>query len=169
VGKKKKSYKNRPRYIKLGREEQIEVEQLAEAPGWCIIPKEKIPKVFPEDFREKMDSAVIVASGTPAGVTYLMCNARRVDWKDRAIDQEPFGIVVLPAGASTGGMFIHHGDWEGRTMHPPKEFWECVIASGAGNYFCSNPPTGKTSGSLAELPPGDKEAFERIIEKLKND
>ncbi len=97
----------------------------------------------------------------------LVFNALRVDPKAGAIDQEPFGVAVLPSGASTGGMFLHHGNWEGRTAPPPQGFWEVVIASGVGNYFYSNPPSGLTIGPLELLPHGHAEAFAAVVSRLQ--
>ena len=116
-----------------------------------------------------MDGAVMIAAPTSTGGTYLVFNARRVDTKDRAIDQEPFAIINHSTGPSSAGMFIHHGDWEGRTETAPQEFWDHVEESGIGDYFFSNPPAGLLSGTFAQLPKGDRGAFEQAIILIRSD
>ena len=150
-------------WVQLSTSQQDEISKYSNVSGWRIIRKESIPSVFPQDFRKKMDSAMLIEAPTSTGGTYLVFNARRVDSNDKAIDQEPFGMIVHSTGPASSGMFCHHGDWPGRTTKPPSAFWKHVIESGIGNYFLSNPPTGAQSGSLAELPEGDHEAFKRMI------
>ena len=132
------------------------------------MPKENLLGVYPDAFRAKLDSALVILSGTPSGTTILVCNAFRVDAKADAIDQEPFGVLVSPSGASTGGLFLHHGDWPERTVTPPAGFWDFVSASGVGNYFYANPPSGVTQGPLETLPGGHAEAFRRVVDHLSS-
>lgn len=84
------------------------------SPWFRVIPKEDIPLLFPQSFRDKMDHAVVMGSGDATGRTLVVINAHRVDVKDHAIDQEPFGIVLDTGSPNTSGIFIHHGDWDGR-------------------------------------------------------
>ena len=83
------------------------------------------------------------------------------------LDHEPFAVSVLSSGASTGGMFVHHGDWEGRSVAPPAGFWDKVQESGIGDYFLANPLSNSTGGALADLPTGHKNAFYRSVELLR--
>ena len=66
-----------------------------------------------------------------------------------------------------GGMLVHHGDWDGRSEMPPQGFWEIVEESGVGNYFLANPPSDRTSGTLADLSSGHRAAFYRAVHLLQ--
>ena len=129
--------------------------------------RDSLPSVYPNSFRAKLDSAVLIVSRTVKGTTTVVCNASRVDTPARAIDQEPFAVVVYPFGVSSGGMFLHHGNWLGRTRPAPPEFWQQVEASGVSSYCFSLPPSGVTGGSLASLPRGQQQAFQAIVSRLK--
>lgn len=154
-------------FARLTPEQQRELEELAQKPGWRILPQQDIPGVFPPPFRAKLDSAMLIASGAGDGSTYLVCNAFRVDMKARAIDQEAFAVIVATSGSNTTGAFVHHGNWPGRTQGPPPAFWDYVAASGVGNYFFTAPPAGQTTGELSDLSAGQREAFEAIIRSIR--
>ena len=96
-----------------------------------------------------------------------MCNAVRVDEKVGMLDHEPFAVSVLSSGASTGGIFVHHGDWEGRSEAAPTGFWDKVEESGIGDYFLANPPSNSTGGALGDLPTSHQNAFYRSVELLR--
>lgn len=154
--------KPKPSWLNLTLTQQQELDAFSRMPGWRLLSKESLPTVFPQSFREKLDSGIVIAAPTSSGGTWLVFNALRVDSRDQAIDQEPFAIIVHSTGAASSGMFLHHGDWPGRTESPPSGFWDRVQESGIGNYFYSNPPSGLTSGDLYQLPPGHREAFEKV-------
>ena len=157
----------KPSRISLSASQQNEIARYGVMPGFRYLRKESLPSVFPQDLREKMDSAVMIVAPTSTGGVYLVFNARRVDPKDRAIDQEPFVIISHSTGPSFSGMFVHHGDWQGRTEKPPQEYWDHVEESGIGNYFLSNPPAGRLSGTLAQLSEGDYGAFQTAITMIR--
>jgi len=155
-------------FIPLTPEQQREVEGLSQSPGWRALPQSELPTFLPASLRARLDSAVVISSSTVlSGRTYVVCNGLRVDRRADAIDHEPFVISVLSSDASTGGMFVHHGDWNGRTEQAPAEFWESVERSGVGDYFFANPPSGRTFGELADLDAPHKRAFYRAIELLR--
>ena len=154
-------------WIQISTSQKDEISKYGTEPGWRYLPAESIPSVFPQDFRDKMESAVLVVAPTSTGGTYLMFNARRVDTNAAAIDQEPFGVVVHSTGPASSGMFLHHGSWAGRTTKPPLVFWDRVEESGVGNYFLSNPPEGLLSGPLSDLPDGDLNAFVRVTARIR--
>ena len=155
-------------WVSLSSTQRDELHRFAQLPGWRLVSSESIPTIFPSAFRSKLDSGVMIAAPTSSGGTYLVFNARRVDFKDRAIDQEPFAVIVHSSGPDPSGMFLHHGDWEGRTETPYSSFWSQVDESGVGDYFLANPPSGRTSGSLDELSRGDRGAFETAIRYLRS-
>jgi hypothetical protein len=136
--------------------------------GWRLIPKESLPSVLPPEFRKKIDSAVMIAAPTSTGGTYLVYNNLRVEQKARAVDQEPFALIVHSTGPSPNGVLIHHGKWEERTITDiPKEFWDHVSESGVGNYYYAHPPAGLSCGTLDKLPEGHRKAFDRIVARIR--
>ena len=153
-------------YMRLTPEQQQEIAELASTSGWRLVSRESLPSIFPASFRNKLDSAVLIVSGTVQGTTTLVCNAARLDFPARAVDQEPFGVVVHGSGVSPTGIFLHHGSWPGRTTFPPAAFWEHVEASGVGNYLFSHPPFGVTGGPIDTLPSGHRQAFDAVVFRL---
>ncbi|MFO0905846.1 MAG: hypothetical protein U0939_22755 [Pirellulales bacterium] len=163
---------NKTSFIGVTEAQLYEIERLI--PGDCSTPcyrairQQEIPSVFPKSFREKMDHAVVMASGTRDGRVVVVINAQRVDEKDKAIDQEPFGVVLHTGNPATSGIYIHHGNWEGRTKQVtiPK-FWSHVRASGIGDFF---PPPGLQPGDAGELEKlngsSNMRAFSSVIDKL---
>ena len=154
-------------WLDLTSTQQAEIDAVARTNGWRIVGHGDLPTVLPVSFREKIDSAVVIASGTTSGVTYLVYDNLRVDVNDDAIDHDPFGIVVYSTGASPRGMLLHHGDWDGRTEQPPDSFWDYVRDSGIGDYFYTNPPSGQSTGTLENLPNGHRGAFEAVVERIR--
>src|SRR5579872_3050739 len=126
-----------PSWIPLTHEQKDEFSAIRDAlgsdPRYFVVPQEKIPSVYSPIFREKLDSALIMSSTGPQGTVFLGVNALRVDSKARAIDEEPFGVAILSTGHMESGVFLHHGDWPGRTRTVvPNGFWDAVVASGVG-------------------------------------
>ena len=150
-------------WITLTSEQQAELEGCVGTAGWGMVPQSQLPIVLPEGLRAKTDSALVIVAPTSTGGTYLVTSTLRVDTKDQAIDQEPFGLIVHSTGASPMGMFLHHGDWEGRTEYPPQQFWDEVSESGIGDYFFTNPPSGLLEGTLDQLPKGHRNAFDAVV------
>ncbi len=68
----------------------------------------------------------------------MVFNLQRVDIKDRAVDQDIFGLIVTSTGVPSVGMYIYHGDWPGRRIHPPADFWTKIDESGIGDYNLSH-------------------------------
>lgn len=157
----------KPNWIPITPEQQDELNVCVPVPGWRIVPRNELPSVFPPAFLEKIDSAVVIAAPTSTGGTYLVYSANRVDFKDGAIDIEPFGLIVHSTGPSSSGVFLHHGDWEGRTEPAPSRFWDDVQESGVGDWFIANPPQGITEGTLEQLPKGHPGAFDAMTREIR--
>ncbi len=151
----------------LSEKAQNELSEYAIVPGFRVVSAASIPSALPQRFREKIDSAVLIAEPTSTGALYLVFNNYRVDEKARAVDQEPFAVVMHTTGIGSVGMYVHHGDWPGRTFSPPPELWTNIDRYGIGNYFLSYPIGGKTSGALEELSPGDRNAFSAVIKHVR--
>lgn len=156
--------KERAQILRLSSDHRRECETLSEVSGsgWWRIQKGDLPSFVPQTMRPKLDGGVMVVSGSPSGVTYLMFSAERVD-PPNELDIQPFGVAVFSSGASTGIALIHHGDWPKRTTPLPDDFWNVARSCSTGSYFFARPPEGKTRGSLDELGPGHKGAFDRIV------
>ena len=152
--------RSEPSWISLTTTQQSELQPFDLTAGWQVLSHQSIPTVFPEPFRNKLDSAVVISAPTSSGGTWLVFNALRPDRRAGQIDQEPFAIIIHSTGADPSGMFLHHGKWRGRSQKPPDGFWAHVDESGIGNYFLANPPSELTQGPLDQLPAGHREAFE---------
>jgi hypothetical protein len=157
----------KPSWINLKSSQQDELDRLVRPPGWCLVPGNELPSIFPHSFRKKIDSALMIAAPTSTGGTYLAFSANRVDSKARAIDVEPFGVIVHSTGPGPAGVFVHHGTWEGRTQYPPPAFWEELERSRIGQYFMTNPPANRRAGPLTELPKGHGGAFEAVVRQIR--
>lgn len=141
-----------------------EIQTFGHAPGWRLIPGHEAPSFLPQKLRVRTVELLSVAVPTSTGGIAVMFNLRRPDLKPREIDQQPFLVVVDSTGCRTAGVFIDHGDWEGRSssFQLPQSFVGEVTSSGIANYFRSQPPQASTRGPIGTLPPGDRAAFERI-------
>ena len=158
---------DKPNWIKLSSGQQDELDRFVHAPGWRLVAGSELPSVFPERFRTKIDSALIIAAPTSTGGTYLAFSANRVDLKARALDIEPFGVIVHSTGPGPSGVFIHHGTWKERTQYPPDAFWTGVSQSGVAQYFLASPPANRTAGPLMELLKGHAGAFDAIVRQIR--
>ena len=158
---------NSPNWINLSSTQRDELDRLVHAPGWRAVAGSELPSVFPDRFRARIDSALIIAAPTSTGGTYLAFSANRVDLKARALDIEPFGVIVHSSGPGPSGVFIHHGTWEDRTQYPPDAFWTGVSHSGVAQYFLASPPANRIAGPLTELPKGHAGAFEAIVHEIR--
>jgi hypothetical protein len=100
--------------------QRAELERLtsnrAYSAGYCWLAKDQLPAAVPASLQSKLVSALLIWERTASGNTALICNGIRLDAKADALDQEPFGLMIYPSGASTGGIIAHHGDWPGRTI-----------------------------------------------------
>ena len=157
----------KPSWVRLSEAQRQELGDSIPSSGWKIVPGSQLPGVFPESFRQKLDSAMLICAPTSTGGVYLAYSALRSDHKSQKIDMEPFGVMVHSTGPSSSGVFLHHGDWDGRTEPPPDDFWNTTSRSGVGNYFFSNPPEGLREGALSQLPKGHSGAFEALIGTLR--
>lgn len=161
-------------WLTLSDKQRAEIRQMIETypPGawYKVLAQERIPGVFAPVLKGKCDYAIVMVSNVTVASTVFVCNALRVDVKDGAIDQEPFGVAVIGDQPAQSGLFLHHGSWDGRTVrNVPPEFWGCVASSGVGNHypFPELPPA--SFGSLSELKQtSHASAFKEIVERLAN-
>ena len=120
---------------------------------------------------KKYDSVLVISSGVRDGdAVVFMANGHRVDVKDSAIDQMPFGFGYLAGGGTTSGLLIQHGSWAERKITPPSDFWIHIEQSGVGNCFPLSFLPSQESGHISELPVSAQAtgAFESLIAGLKS-
>ncbi len=152
----------------LTAEQREDLRQLIIAPGWRTMPGKDLPtSIFPDSWRSKIGSALVVSDLTSTGGTYLYVGANRLDRRDGAIDIDPFGVIVHSTGPGADGVVICHGDWEGRTQEMPLAFWDEIERSGVEHYYQTHAPEGQDRGTLDQLPRGHAGAFRKIVGKLR--
>lgn len=147
----------------ISEEHQAELERYVSPPGWRTISWSSLPSVLSLPYREKLDSAILIAAPTSTGGAYMTFTLQRVDIKDRAVDQDVFGLIVHSTGVASVGMYVYHGDWPGRTIYPPTEFWAKIDESGIGDYYLTYPPAGIARGTLDQLPGDHRDAFNAFV------
>ena len=136
-------------------------------PGYLVVPQTSIPDVFHPVLRKKCSHGVVMTSTNASGTVIFVCNAFRIDQKEKAVDQEPFG-VALTSKVSPCGLFLHHGDFKNRTVHVPEPFWETVVESGVGVFFPGNQLPVLSTGPLSNLAgTSNLPAFQTVFEKLR--
>jgi hypothetical protein len=135
--------------------------------GYKWLSSTEIPSAIPDSLRSKMQSALLMWERTTSGSIYLVCNGIRLDKPFNELDQEPFGIVVNSSGASTYGLFIHHGNWNNRTIPITPEVRQVLDSTSLGNYFPLGEVSSNSSGALSELRRTSHEgAFKAVLQIL---
>jgi hypothetical protein len=152
-------------WVRLTADQQEGLTNLSQAPGWRIVPTKELAPVLPPGLVPKLDAVMVVADRTSTGGVYLMLNTLRVDGEE--LDQQPFGVIVSSTGASSSGVWVDHGRWEGRTVDLPDDFLDTVDNSTIGSYYCAKPPSGMREGGLEQLSGGHREALEKITGLLR--
>ena len=155
----------KPSWINLSSQQQDELEQFLRPPSWRLLPGRELPSVFPDTLRAKIDSALLIAAPTSTGGVYLAFSANRIDFKDRAIDIEPFGVIV-PL----------YRLWPFGGLHPSRPLggWDAghadrFLGGGFANsqYFLTNPPEHRCAGPLTQLPRGHGRAFDAVVREIR--
>ncbi|HEX7049052.1 MAG TPA: hypothetical protein VF188_02480 [Longimicrobiales bacterium] len=151
--------------------QQAEFEDLARqvgAPsGYSWLQPHQLPTTIPATLRTKLPTALLMWERTPSGTTILVCNGIRYDAKANALDQEPFGVAVYPSGASTAGIFAHHGSWNGRTAPLPPAIGDIIGSSSLWDYYPLSEVPSTSSGPLTDLKRTSYEgAFRAVVSQL---
>lgn len=149
----------KPSWINFTTEQREELERILPRSGWRVMPGSELPSVFPDCLRKKIPSAFVISQPTSTGGTYLVFSANRVDRSAKAIDIQPFGLIVHSTGPGPSGIFVDHGTWEGRSEYPPTEFWDQVSRSGIHSKLLEE--------KLPELPEGHRGAATEVIRQLR--
>ena len=132
--------------------------------GYVRLSTGDLPAAIPLSLRSKLTGAMMMWEQSIGGSVYLVFNGVRLDEKDNALDQEPFGIAVNSSGADTSGVFIHHGDWEGRTVQLSTADSDLLQSTALGEYFPLGDIPQGSNGSLSDLAKTSHEgAFNRMM------
>ena len=129
----------KPRRHKLSKADQLESasvlnkvhRNVGSGAAYMVIDQAEFPKLIPESLREKCENAVIMTSDLTEHHSVMAINLRRWDTRDSAVDQEILAISFVDGQASSEAVFIHHGNWEGRT--------EKAQTSESCNSACASP------------------------------
>ena len=144
-------------------------EQHCAPDEFAIVPPSVIQTLLPclpQALVAKTQKGVIVASGTAYGVVYMI-NLLRIDERDKAVDQEPFALAFIGENPTISGCLLHHGDWQGRTVHFADDIWEYITASGVGDFYRLLDLPLKERGRLDELDKtSHQEAFRKAVQEL---
>jgi hypothetical protein len=156
-------------YFSISSESRRQWEQLCPPFEYRIISPAQLPGPLPQALTGKYDSVFIMASGSTQDICFWMANGNRVDLKARAIDQMPFGLAFVGSQPIPSGCLIQHGNYSGRTIIPPQEFWDQVARIGVG--FCYPIPQLPSgfSGDIGALSPdgNNLKAFNLLVQKLR--
>lgn len=153
--------------MELADDHRIELMKFMDDPGFSIVSASELPSCIPFGLRTKCEEAVVILSPTSTGGVYLVFDLHRLDAPARAIDQEPFALIVHSSGPGPSGVLVHHGDWPGRTLTVDQSLWAAVEASGVGRFYLAQLPAGLRRGPLELLPEGDRHAFNEAVRQLR--
>ena len=147
-----------------------EIERLVESldgDGFVMVAQGDLPSAIPLGLAGKMDSAVFVVSGSAGDRAIAMWNGYRIDQRPQAVDEHPIAIMMISGSVQPEAVILDHGGWDGRTTPLSDEHKRYILNSGVGDYFLSQPPEGVPSGSLGQLSPGRRDAFEQCVNELE--
>lgn len=156
-------------WFPITEEEKQQFTGLCPQGEFRILPPTVDLSPIPSGLTQKCDSIFCAASGNAAGDTvYYMANLNRVDAKDNAIDQQPFGFVVNSESSFPSGCLVHHGNWTDRTTHPPMDFWDAISQSGVGVCYQTSQLPPVSSGRLEDIQiDSQTEAFSTLVQRLR--
>ena len=136
---------------------------LVDGDGFLVVGPADFPSFIPGSLAAKFDSATRIISGSAGNSPVILYNFRRIDGSE--VDEHPFGSMLVSGSIAISSSFLDHGDWPNtkRTTPITPQHAAYITASGIGGYFLQHPSDGKLSGSLAELPASDVDAFNQFI------
>jgi hypothetical protein len=144
-------------------------ERLKEWSDFCpagqfrLTMPDRLPGPLPTSLTKKYDSVLVTAAQDDACTTYFVLNGHRIDEKDRAVDQQPFGLAFENVVPAPSGCLIQHGDWPGRTTYPPQQFWNGLKEHGQGLCQPFTELPKKSSGRLDSLTVPSQLAAQRLV------
>ncbi len=94
-----------------------------------------IISVIPELLKNKITHAVLMIKKKTNTEIFLICNGVRHDIKTKALDDQPFGIIIKSTGCSTSGYIIQHVNWIDRTKNITQEILNVLNSTTLKDYF----------------------------------
>ena len=165
MSKRRKQYN----WFNTKNEDRAKWESLCPPGEYRIYPGTVLSSLLPVALITQYNSVFIMASGTPSGIIYYMANGNRVDFRDNAIDQMPFGMAFVGDGPIPSGCLIQHGDWDNRTTNPPPEFWGLITISGTNSFYPLSEIPAENTGRITDLNINSQHmAFGKLVEVLKD-
>jgi len=161
------SRKQKYTFIEIPDHSFDEWRDICEPGHYRIVDPYDLPPAIPDTLKAKCSHAVLVASGEVGTSTvWCMANLNRLDKKDNAIDQMPFGFVIQNEKCFPSGCLIDHGDWDVRTISLPGEV--NTVTSSIIDDIVNNqlPAPEGTIGTFNEDNPHIK-AFSVVVSEMK--
>lgn len=156
------------KWFEISHENREEWESLCPPNEYRVVDPTLLPSIIPIALKNKLNSALIIASGEANGIVFYMINLMRVDTKDAAIDQQPFGLAFVGDTPIPSGCLIDHGNWQGRTIKPPSDFWSLISKSGIRSVYPLAEMPRNSFGNIRDLQvTSQEEAFNTIVLQLK--
>lgn len=117
-----------------------------------VVSAAALPTGTPNSLKEKSVQVVLMSSGdTTNNCSVMVANFIRHDRLDVALDQEPWILVFDHSKQTSTGAFIHHGNWDGRTVKLDPQVRFALETSGLTAHFPSVGIPAQTEGLLADL------------------
>ena len=125
-------------FVNIDNEDRGKWDKICPQEEYRIYTGDEVDQLFvnllPPELYSKFTSVLVVSSSTDNGKVYFMLNGNRIDNKDKAIDQMPFGFAFIGDSVSGSGCLIQHGSWFNRTIKPTTDFWSHIATSGSTNW-----------------------------------
>ncbi len=162
---------NKISVVSISSSQQDELEQLTHSfstpNGYRWLSPGSYPSVIPGGLQDKLTAALLMWERTSSGCTVIVCNGLRVDQQANALDQEPFGVAVRASGASTSGIFAHHGTWQDRTIPITAEIRSILESTSLGKHFPLGEAPPNSSGALSDLSDTSHAgAFDAVVHEI---
>ena len=159
-------------FFNIDNEDRGKWDKICPPDEYRVYTGDEVDQLFlnlvPPELYSKFTSVLVVSSSTDSGKVYFMLNGNRIDNKDQAIDQMPFGFAFIGDYVSGSGCLIQHGNWHNRTIKPTTDFWNHITTSGSTKlYPLSEMPENK-EGPISDLKiDSQNAAFGTLINKLR--
>lgn len=161
-------------WFDISNEDRKDWENLCPLGEYRVISGSNLPGPIPQEFKNKCVNVFVMASGSGSynqdnDIAYFMLNYNRLDFEEKEIDQQPFGLAFIGQEPQYSGTFIHHGDWENRSTDVPEGFMDKIENSKLSYYANLGELPEKTSGKLEDLNIDSHfGAFKKIVSILKS-
>jgi len=126
-------------------------EWLEYSGGWMrykVKKADELPNWLPNTLTAKFNSATVGCSGNDE-VSVFILTGYRID--ENAIDEHPYAVVFQQGEKEAYSVFIHHADYQGRTIAIPPEMEEAMRKSGVTVGFNFNGKPSRDEGTLEDL------------------